>query len=409
MSETPRAIEAVWKHESTRLIAAIARVTKDVGLAEELAQDAMVAALERWPVDGIPAQPGPWLMTAAKRRAIDRMRHQQMAGRKHEEIARELEQRQEEVAQAFAVALDQVIADDVLRLMFTACHPVLPAEGQVALTLRLVGGLSTGEIARAFGVPEKTMGQRIFRAKKLLSEADVAYETPRGEELERRVGAVLAVVYLIFNEGYTATEGEEWMRAELCEEALRLGKLLWEMLPERVEVMALVALMELNDARRAARTGPGGEAVLLRDQDRRLWDEKQVGRGMLLLEEVKRRGGERGYYALQAGIVACHMAGVETDWARIVELYDWMVERTPWPAVLLNRAVAVGMARGAEAGLEALDGAGLEANHLVRSVRADLLLRLGRSEEARRELEVALEMTRNAREREMIAGRLLRI
>src|SRR5215471_1380241 len=358
MSDVHKTIEAVWRIESTRLVAAIARVTRDIGIAEELAQDALVAALERWPEEGIPENPAPWLITAAKRRAIDSLRRGQVLVRKHEEIARELQAQQQRLGKAMDRALDQVIDDDVLRLIFTACHPVLAVEGRVALTLRLIGGLTTAEIARAFLVPEKTMGQRIFRAKKALSEAHVPFETPRGEELHRRVNSVLSVVYLIFNEGYTATAGEEWMRAALCEEALRLGRMLVHLLPGESEVHALLALMELNASRTAARRGSNGEAVLLPDQDRSLWDEAQIQRGITSLEQAQTLGGGAGNYALQAAIAACHVrarAAEETDWARIVRLYDALIETTASPIVMLNRAVAVGMAQGPAAGLQAVD------------------------------------------------------
>jgi RNA polymerase sigma factor (sigma-70 family) len=416
MSNVHRAIEAVWKIESTRLIVAIARVTRDIGIAEELAQDALVAALERWPKEGIPENPAPWLMTAAKRRAIDSLRRGQMLVQKHEEIARELQVQQQRLGEAMDQALDQVIDDDVLRLIFTACHPVLAVEGRVALTLRLIGGLTTAEIARAFLVPEKTMGQRIFRAKKTLSEAHVAFETPRGEELHRRVKSVLSVVYLIFNEGYTATTGEEWMRAALCDEALRLGRMLVQLLPGESEVHALLALMELNASRAAARRGSNGEAVLLPDQDRSLWDDAQIQRGMTSLEHAQRLGGEVKYYALQAAIVACHMrarAAEETDWERIVLLYDALMQTTPSPIVALNRAVAVSMAQGPAAGLDALDAiaalagdSALAGYHLLHSVRGDLLMKTGNFPEAREEIQRAIAMTQNLREQELLTERL---
>jgi RNA polymerase sigma factor (sigma-70 family) len=411
--------EAVWRLESARLIAAIARVTGDVGIAEELAQDALVAALERWPAEGIPDNPAAWLMTAAKRRAIDRLRHGQMLVQKHEEIARELQMQQRRLGDAMDQALDQAIDDDVLRLIFTACHPVLAVEGRVALTLRLIGGLTTAEIARAFLVPEKTVGQRIFRAKKALSEAHVPFETPRGDELRRRVQSVLSVVYLIFNEGYTATSGAEWMRAALCDEALRLGHLLAQLLPGESEVHALLALMELNASRTAARRGNSGEAILLPDQDRSLWDEAQIRRGMAALEHAQSIGGEAKPYALQAAIAACHMRArraEETDWERIVHLYDALLQTTPSPVVALNRAVAVGMALGPAAGLEALDaiaapaaGAALAGYHLRHSVRGDLLMRLGRFPEAREEIQRAIALTQNLREQELLTGRLKQI
>src|ERR1043165_1041536 len=357
MSDVHRTIEAVWKVGSTRLIAAVARVTRDIGIAEELAQDALVAALERWPEEGIPENPAAWLMTAAKRRDIDSLRRGQMLVQKHEEIARELEVQQQQLGEAMDHALVQVIDDDVLRLIFTACHPVLALEGRVALTLRLIGGLTTAELARAFLLPETTIGQRIFRAKKTLAEAHVPFETPRGEELRRRVQSVLSVVYLTFNEGHTATSGEEWMRTALCDEALRLGRMLVQFLPGESEVHALIGLMELNAARTAARRGRNGEAILLPAQDRSLWDDAQIQRGMSALEHAQRLGGGAGFYALQAAIAACHMrarTAEETDWERIVLLYDALMQTAPSPIVALNRAVAVSMAQGPAAGLDAL-------------------------------------------------------
>jgi len=419
MSDVSSTIEAVWKIESTRLIAAIARVTRDIGIAEELAQEALVAAFERWPEEGIPENPAAWLMTAAKRRAIDTLRRGQMLVRKHEEIARELQVQQQRLGEAMDQALDQVIDDDVLRLIFTACHPVLAMEGRVALTLRLIGGLTTAEIARAFLVPEKTMGQRIFRAKKTLSEAHVPFETPRGEELHRRVKSVLSVIYLIFNEGYTATSGEEWMRAALCDEALRLERMLAQLLPGESEIHALLALMELNASRTAARRGSNGEAVLLPDQDRSLWDHAQIQRGMSALEHAQRLGGGAENYALQAAIAACHMrarTAEETDWERIVLLYDALMQTTPSPIVALNRAVAVGMAQGPAAGLDALDAlatpagdSALAGYHLLHSVRGDLLMKMGRFPEAREEIERAIAMTQNLREQELLTERLKQI
>ncbi len=416
MSDVHRTIEAVWKIESTRLIAAIARVTRDIGIAEELAQDALVAALERWPEEGIPENPAPWLMTAAKRRAIDSLRRGQMLVRKHEDIARELQGQQQRLGEAMDRALDQVIDDDVLRIIFTACHPVLPVEGRVALTLRLIGGLTTAEIARAFLVPEKTMGQRIFRSKKTLSEAHVPFETPRGDELRRRVMSVLSVVYLIFNEGYTATSGEEWMRAALCDEALRLGRMLVQLLPGESEVHALLALMELNASRTAARRRSNGEAVLLPDQDRSLWDDAQIQRGMTALEYAQRLGGGAKPYALQAAIAACHMRtriAEETDWERIILLYDALIQTTPSPIVALNRAVAVGMAQGPAAGLDALDAiaapagdSALAGYHLFHSVRGDLLMKIGNFPEARAEIQRAIALTQNLREQELLTERL---
>jgi RNA polymerase sigma factor (sigma-70 family) len=419
MTDTHKTIEAVWKIESTRLIAAIARVTRDIGIAEELAQDALVTALEVWPEEGIPENPGAWLMTAAKRRALDSLRRSGMLLQKHEEIARELELQQQRLGDAMDQALDQVIDDDVLRLIFTACHPVLAMEGRVALTLRLICGLSTAEIARGFLVPEKTLGQRIFRAKKTLTEAHVPFETPRGDELRRRVESVLSVVYLIFNEGYTATSGEEWMRAALCDDALRLGRILAQLLPGESEVYALLALMELQASRTAARRGRNGEAVLLRDQDRSLWDYAQIQRGMAALEHAQKLGGGAGNYALQAAIVACHTRACtteETDWERIVLLYDALLQIRPSPIVALNRAVAVGMAQGPAAGLDAVDAiaelaadSALAGYHLLPSVRGDLLMKLGRFAEAREEIERAIAMTQNVREQELLKERLKQI
>jgi RNA polymerase sigma factor (sigma-70 family) len=404
----------VWKAESTRLIAAIARVTRDVGLAEELAQDALVVAMERWPEEGIPNNPAAWLMTAAKRRAIDTLRRGQMLVEKHAQITRELEEQQQKLGEAMDHALDQVIDDDVLRLIFTACHPVLPVEGRVALTLRLIGGLTTDEIARAFLVPEKTLGQRIVRAKKTLSEAHVPFETPRGDELRKRVSAVLSVIYLIFNEGYIATSGEEWMRVGLCDEAIRLGRMLAHLLPNESEVHALLALMELNASRAKARSGPNGEAVLLPDQDRALWDQEQIRRGMVALEQAQKLGGGARPYALQAAIAACHMRArkaEDTDWERIVVLYDALLQINPSPVVELNRAVAVGMAQGPQAGLAAIDEIATELDdyHLLHSVRGDLLVKLGRSAEAREAIERAISLTQNARERELLADRLQKL
>jgi RNA polymerase sigma factor (sigma-70 family) len=416
MTNIHRSIEAVWKIESTRLIAGIARVTRDIGIAEELAQDALVSALELWPEDGIPNNPAAWLMTAAKRRAIDSLRRGRMLVQKHEEIARELEFQQQQLADALDQSLDQVIDDDVLRLIFTACHPVLALEARIALTLRLVGGLTTAEIARAFLVPEKTLGQRIFRAKKTLSEAHVPFETPRGDELRRRVESVLSVVYLIFNEGYTATSGDEWMRAALCDDALRLGRILVQLLPGESEVHGLLALMELQASRTAARRGRNGEAVLLPDQNRSLWDYAQIQRGMAALGHAQKLGGGAGNYALQAAIAACHArarTAEETDWERIVLLYDALLQISPSPIVALNRAVALGMAQGPDAGLDAVDRLtaepALAGYHLLPSVRGDLLTKMGRFTEAREEIRRAIAMTQNLREQELLMERLKQI
>jgi RNA polymerase sigma-70 factor (ECF subfamily) len=416
MTDIHRTIEAVWKIESTRLIAGIARVTRDVGLAEELAQDALVTALEVWPEQGIPDNPGAWLMQAAKRRALDFLRRGRMLLQKHGDIARELEWQQQQLADALDTSLDQVIDDDVLRLIFTACHPVLALEGRIALTLRLVCGLTTAEIARAFLVPEKTLGQRIFRAKKILAEARVPFETPRGDELRRRVESALAVVYLIFNEGYTATSGEEWMRAALCDEALRLGRMLVQLLPGEAEVYGLLALMELQASRTAARRGRNGEAILLREQNRSLWDQAQIQRGMNALRQAQTLGGGAANYALQAAIAACHARArtpQETDWERIVLLYDALLQIRPSPIVALNRAVAIGMAQGPLAGLDAVDrliaDPALAGYHLLPSVRGDLLVKLGRFAEAREEIQLAITWTQNLREQELLKERLKQI
>ena len=404
--------------ESTRLIAAIARVTRDIGIAEELAQDALITALEEWPESGVPENPGAWLMTAAKRRAIDYLRRGRMLIQKHEDIARELESQQRQLGDALERSMDQVIDDDILRLVFTACHPILPVEGRIALTLRVIGGLTTPEIARAFLVPEKTMGQRIFRAKKTLSEAQVPFESPRGEELRSRVDSVLLVIYLTFNEGYTATSGDEWMRAALSDEALRLARMLVQLLPGESEALALLALMELQASRNAARRGKNGEAVLLPDQDRSLWDFAQIRRGMSALDHAQRLGGGAKPYALQAAIAACHARArtlEETDWERIVLLYDALLQINPSPIVALNRAVAVGMAHGPAAGLAALDAIAappespLAGYHLFPSVRGDLLARLGRFAEAREELRRAIAMTKNRREQHLLTEKLNQI
>jgi RNA polymerase sigma-70 factor (ECF subfamily) len=416
MTDIHRTIEAVWKIESTRLIAGIARVTRDVGIAEELAQDALVTALEVWPEQGIPDNPGAWLMQAAKRRALDFLRRGRMLLQKHGDIARELEWQQQRLADALDRSLDQVIDDDVLRLIFTACHPVLALEARIALTLRLVCGLTTAEIARAFLVPEKTLGQRIFRAKKILAEARVPFETPRGDELRRRVESALAVVYLIFNEGYTATSGEEWMRAALCDEALRLGRMLVQLLPGEAEVYGLLALMELQASRTAARRGRNGEAILLREQNRSLWDQAQIQRGMNALRQAQTLGGGAANYALQAAIAACHARArtpQETDWERIVLLYDALLQIRPSPIVALNRAVAIGMAQGPLAGLDAVDrliaDPALAGYHLLPSVRGDLLVKLGRFAEAREEIQLAITWTQNLREQELLKERLKQI
>ena len=410
-----RTIDAVWRMESARVIGGLVRMVRDVGLAEELAQDALVAALERWPADGVPDNPGAWLMTTARNRAIDRLRHLKLREEKHIQVAWELEQLQEDVAAREEHLLDDTVGDDVLRLMFIACHPVLPQDSRVALTLRLLGGLETGEIARAFLANEATIAQRIVRAKRTLAEAKVPFEIPRREELPERLSAVLGVVYLVFNEGYAASSGDDWMRPALCEEAMRLGRVLAGLMPEEPEVHGLVALMELQASRLHARSGPDGEPVLLMDQDRSCWDRLLIGRGLEALERAQRLGGASGFYALQAAIAACHaraLAPEDTDWQRIVALYDALARLTQSPVVELNRAVAVSMASGPEAALPLvdalLDEPKLSSYHPLPSVHGDLLFRLGRLEEARAEFERAAAMTGNARERELLLARAAR-
>jgi len=387
-------------------------MVRDVGWAEDLAQEALLAALEQWPEAGIPEKPGAWLMATAKRRAIDHFRRGQMLDRKHEELGREYEIREQTVPD-FDTALDDEIGDDLLRLIFTACHPVLSTEARVALTLRLLGGLTTEEIARAFLVPEATVAQRIVRAKRTLSEAHVPYEVPRGAELAARLATVLQVIYLIFNEGYSATSGEDWMRPGLCEDALRLGRIVAGLMPLEPEVHGLAALMEIQASRSRARTGPAGEPVLLLQQDRRRWDQLLIRRGLAALERAEKLGGARGPYVLQASIAACHARAVraeETDWSRIAALYAELASVTPSPVIELNRAVAVGMAFGPAAGLEVVDGLmrepALAGYHLLPSVRGNLLVKLGRLNEARAELERAASLTRNARERELLRERV---
>jgi RNA polymerase sigma factor (sigma-70 family) len=411
-SETHRAIEAVFRIESARLIAGLVRMVRDVGLAEELAQEALVAALERWPESGIPDRPGAWLMAAAKHRAIDQLRRGKLVERKHQELGQQLESRQGEAPPDLEAALDDGVGDDLLRLVFIACHPVLSTEAQVALTLRLIGGLTTGEIARAFLVPEATVAQRIVRAKRTLAEERVPFELPAREDLGARLGSVLQVVYLIFNEGYAATGGDDWMRPGLIEDALRLGRILAGLVPGEPEVHGLVALMEIQASRAAARVGPSGEPVLLLDQDRARWDRLLIGRGLAALERARELGGARGPYALQAAIAACHArarTAAETDWPGIAALYRELAGVSPSPVVELNRAVAVGMAFGPAAGLELVDRlAGepaLQGYHLLPSVRGDLLVKLGRLEEARGELERAASLARNGRERTLLLER----
>jgi len=410
-SEIHKAIDAVWRIESARLIAGLARIVRDIGIAEELAQDALVAALEQWPAAGVPRNPGAWLMTAAKNRAIDHLRRNKRAGRKHEEIGYQLEAAQL-AAPDFESSLDDPVGDDLLRLIFTACHPVLSAEARVALTLRLLGGLTTAEIARAFLVSEPTIAQRIVRAKRTLSEAAVPFEVPRDQELARRLSSVLEVIYLIFNEGYSATAGDDWMRPALCEDALRLGRILAELAPSEPEVQGLVALMEIQASRNNARIGPTGAPILLLKQNRTLWDHVLIRRGLAALEKAQRTTASPGPYTLQAAIAACHAtarSAEETDWNRIAGLYADLARLTPSPVVELNRAVAVAMANGPAAGLEIVDAlAGepsLENYHLLPSVRADFLFKLGRLNEARHEFERAAALARNARERELLLER----
>ena len=412
VSDAHRTIDAVWRIESARVIAGLTRIVRDVGLAEDLAQDAFLAALERWPESGVPDNPGAWLMATAKNRAIDRLRRRELVERKHQELGRELEARQELTVADFESAIDDDIGDDLLRLAFISCHPVLSAEARVALTLRLLGGLTTEEIARAFLVPEPTVAQRIVRAKRALSEAHVPFEVPRGPDLASRLSSVLEVVYLIFNEGYSATAGNDWIRPALCEEALRLGRILAGLAPNEPEVHGLVALMEIQASRSRARVGRSGEPVLLLDQDRSRWDQLLIHRGLAALERAEKLGGALGPYALQAAIAACHARArtpEETDWPRIVKLYDALAELTPSPVVELNRAVAIGMAFGPAAGLEIVDALtaepSLERYYLLPSVRGVLLSKLDRFEEARAEFERAASLTRNERERTLLLGR----
>jgi RNA polymerase sigma factor (sigma-70 family) len=409
--ETHRAIDAVWRIESPRLIAGLTRVVRDVGVAEDLAQDALVAALEQWPKSGIPDNPGAWLMGTAKHRAIDRFRRSAMQERKLDEFGREFASREMAVPD-MASALDDDVGDDLLRLVFISCHPVLSTEAQVALTLRLLGGLTTGEIARAFLVPERTIAQRIVRAKRTLTEAHVPFEVPRGAERAARLSSVLEVVYLIFNEGYSATSGDDWLRPELCEDALRLGRILAECVPQEPEVHGLVALMEIQASRAKARVGPSGQPILLLDQNRAQWDQLLIRRGLAALQRAEQLGGGLGQYGIQAAIAACHARAAtaeDTEWARIVALYDALAQLMPSPIVELNRAVAVAMAYGPQAALELVDlltaEASLKNYHLLPSVRGDLLAKLGRFAEARAEFEIAATLTRNSRERNLLLER----
>ncbi|MBF6599177.1 MAG: RNA polymerase sigma factor [Dehalococcoidia bacterium] len=410
--ETRRAIEALWRIESPRLIAGLARYVRDVGLAEDLAQDALVAALEQWPRSGVPDRPGAWLMSVAKRRAVDHFRRGARLETKQQELGRELELQQEAEMPDLDSAADDAIEDDLLRLIFTACHPVLAAEARVALTLRLLGGLTTEEIARAYLAPAPTIAQRIARAKRTLAAARVPFEVPVGPERAARLASVLEVIYLIFNEGYAATAGDDWMRPELCGDALRLGRILAGLMPDEPEVHALVALMEIQASRTRARVGPGGEPVLLLDQDRARWDQLLIGRGLAALTRADALAGARGPYALQAAIAACHArarSAGETDWQGIVALYDALAQLRPSPVVELNRAVAVAMACGPQAGLDLIDAlvdeGSLEGYHLLPGVRGDFLAKLGREAEAAAEFQHAAAMTKNARERGLLLER----
>ena len=409
-TEAHRAIEAIWRIESARLIAGLARIVGDIGTAEELAQDALVAALEQWPTEGVPEQPGAWLKGTARHRAIDLIRRRKMLERKHEEIGRDVERAQEGFD--LEAPIDEAFGDDLLGLIFTACHPVLPRDARVALTLRVLGGLTTEEIARAFLVPVSTIAQRIVRAKRTLVEARVRFEVPGGAERASRLSSVLEVIYLIFNEGYSATAGQAWVRPALCEEALRLGRVLAELAPAEPEVHGVVALMEIQASRLGARVGPAGEPILLLDQDRTRWDRLLIRRGLAALKRAERLGGAMGPYALQAAIAACHARATiaaDTDWTGIVALYDAVAQLAPSPVVELNRAVAVGMAFGPAAGLDLVDALvtepSLKSYHLLPAVRGDFLRKLGRSEEARAEFERSAALTENVRERELLQRR----
>ena len=410
-TETHRAIEAVWKMESARLIAGLTRIVRDVGVAEELAQDALVTALEKWPDSGIPENPGAWLMATAKHRAIDYLRRGTLIDQKHEHLGREMAEREMQVPD-LAAAMDDNIGDDMLRLVFIACHPVLSTEARVALTLRLLGGLTTEEIARAYLTSEPTIAQRIVRAKRTLTESQVPFEVPRGAEFNARLASVLQVLYLIFNEGYSATSGDDWMRPALCDEAMRLGRILVGLVPDQSEAHGLVALMEIQASRSKARVNAAGEPVLLLDQDRAKWDRLLIGRGLAALERAEQLGGSRQSYTIQAAIAACHARALtagDTDWSRIAALYRELGQIEPSPIVELNRAVAVSMASGPAAGLEVVDelkdDPALKNYHLLPSVRGDLLKKLGRLNEARAEFERAASMTRNVREKNLLLGR----
>ncbi len=410
--DTHRAIDAVWRIESARLIAGLARMVRDVGLAEDLAQDALVAALEQWPQTGVPDKPGAWLMATAKRRAIDSLRRNTMLERKHEQLGHELEAQQEAAVPDLEAAIDDDIGDDLLRLIFTACHPVLSTDARVALTLRLLGGLTTDEIARAFLATEPAIAQRIVRAKRTLAESKVPFEVPRGAELQARLSSVLEVIYLIFNEGYSATAGDDWLRPGLCEDALRLGRILAGLAPDEAEVHGLVALMEIQASRSRARVGPGGEPILLLDQNRARWDQLLIRRGLAALERAQSLGASLGPYTLQAAIAACHArarTAADTEWMRIVSLYGALARLTPSPIVELNRAVAVSMAFGPAEGLQLVDALmsepSLKGYHLLPGVRGDLLKKLDRLQEARAEFQRAASLTRNARERQLLLDR----
>ncbi|HET9468092.1 MAG TPA: RNA polymerase sigma factor [Vicinamibacterales bacterium] len=411
-TDTHSAITAVWRIESPKIIASLTRIVRDIGLAEDLAQDALVAALEQWPASGVPNNAGAWLMAAAKHRAIDHFRRAKMLERKHDELGHDLEERQASFARELEAAVDEDVGDDLLRLIFTSCHPVLTPEARAALTLRLLGGLTTDEIARAFLVPEPTIAQRIVRAKRTLAKAQVPFEVPCGADRDARLSSVLEVIYLIFNEGYSATAGDDWMRPGLCEDALRLGRVLAELAPQESEVHGLVALMEIQASRTPARAGRSGEPVLLLDQDRSRWDQLLIRRGLAALERAEKLGGTRGPYALQASIAACHARARvpwDTDWPRIAALYAALATLTPSPIIELNRAVAVGMALGPEAGLAIveplLSEPALQNYHLLPSVHGDLLAKVGRRDEARAAFERAASLTRNARERELLLAR----
>jgi RNA polymerase sigma-70 factor (ECF subfamily) len=411
-SEIQHTIETVWRMESAKLIARLARMVRDIALAEEFAHDALVAALEQWPASGVPDNPGAWLMATAKHRAIDQVRRQKLAQRKQEEIGREFQMARDDAQADVDAMLDDDVGDDLLRLMFTACHPVLSTESRVALTLRLLGGLTTDEIARAFLVGEPTIAQRIVRAKRTLSDKGVEFEVPRGAELGERLASVLEVVYLIFNEGYSATAGDDWMRPGLCEDALRLGRILAELAPQEAEVHGLVALMEIQASRSRARVGVSGEPILLLEQNRAMWDQLLIRRGLAALERAEKLGGARGPYEVQAAIAACHArarTAAETDWRRIATLYEELARIAPSPVVELNHAVAVSMAFGPAAGLQIVDalvaGGELDGYHLLPSVRGDLLFKLKRFDEARTEFQRAAEMTRNSREKTLLVSR----